>query len=209
MMSDEYSNYFRREFKSIMNCVDTSEFVTLKENKSSNLRISYFGGLHLQRADAILKFSEYLKESICSNTPINTEIFVYTFSSIDNKTKEQFQKNNVQLQLPVKGDELRKAISDSNILLHVESNDEIIKSYTKLSVSTKLPEYFISNRPVIGYGPTDVASMRLISDNNLGLVFNSELEVHDNIIALKELLESQTKREYFAGKAYKYAHTIF
>lgn len=209
MMSSEYSKYFRREFNSIMNCVDPSESINIKENNSSNLRISYFGGLHLKRADAILTFSEYLKKNISSNCPLNVEIFVYTFSSIDNKTKKIFQKNNVILQLPVKGDDLKKAISDSNILLHVESNDEIIKSYTKLSVSTKIPEYFISNRPVIGYGPSDVASMRLLSDNNLGLVIDSQSKFQDNNIDLKELLESQKKRAFFAEKAYKYANTHF
>ena len=62
---------------------------------------------------------------------------------------------------------------DADAFLHIESDDESYCSLTKLSVSTKIPEYLISSRLVIGYGPVYLASMKLLKDNNIGIVISN------------------------------------
>ncbi len=210
MMAQAYTEYFNRKFEPIMNCVESSKIKNYNQVYSSNIiRISYFGGLHLKRSKSIISFSKCLKKINDIDETLKIEVYVYTFSEVEKKMKDEFSKNNVQLQKPVKGLDYEQAISESNLLLHVESDDPIVKSYTKLSVSTKLPEYFISYRPVIGFGPSDVASMKLISDNDLGIVVDSKLNTKGDIEKLSELLHSANQREYFANKAYKYAYSKF
>ena len=47
-----------------------------------------------------------------------------------------------------------------------------------MSVSTKLPEYLITGRCVIAYGPHEVASIRLIQENALGVAI-TDLDSED------------------------------
>ena len=88
------------------------------------------------------------------------------------------------------------------MLLHVESDDDYNRLLTKLSISTKIPEYLISGRLVIGFGPTDVASMKILSSNNIGIVLSSEIskdvlrEELDKIVTNFELRKKIGKRGY-------------
>ncbi|MFC7725889.1 hypothetical protein ACFQW6_12290 [Nocardioides sp. GCM10028917] len=65
---------------------------------------------------------------------------------------------------------LRLHRADADVLLHVESFDPHNRHITRLSVSTKIPEYMAADRVVMAVGPGDVASIRYISDEDFGIV---------------------------------------
>jgi hypothetical protein len=60
--------------------------------------------------------------------------------------------------------------SDANVLVHVESFDAASRAYTRLSLSTKLPQYFMAGRCVVTVGPAEGASIRYVQQANAGLV---------------------------------------
>lgn len=163
-MAKEYSSYFEKEFLPIMNSIVKQEYIEYFEKKE--VTISYFGGLHLNRWKMLIRLGNSL--SIGS-------LNVY---SIERPSKEiilEFEQANIKYKGAVEGENLKNAILESDVLLHVESDDLYNRTLTKLSVSTKIPEYLMSGRLVLGFGPEEVASMRILSDNKIGVVIPSSV----------------------------------
>jgi glycosyltransferase involved in cell wall biosynthesis len=66
--------------------------------------------------------------------------------------------------------DVQATLATADVLVHVESFDEDIARFTRLSLSTKLPEYLASGRPLLGIGPQALASMKYIRECGAGLV---------------------------------------
>lgn len=164
-MAKEYSEYFGQTFYPIMNSVHVLPYQ--KKEESQTIIISYFGGLHLNRDNAILRLGKLLELK-------DVELRIYSNSEISSKLLNQFKLANIKYMGPVFGEDLKNAILSSNYLLHVESDDPFIKSITKLSISTKIPEYISFGRTVIGFGPPDLASMEFLKEYNIGYYLNIE-----------------------------------
>ena len=103
------------------------------------------------------------------------------------------------------GEDLKNAMLNSDILLHVECNNIYSKSITKLSVSTKMPEYLALGKPILGFGPKDVASMKVLSDNGIGVVISPDQENYQNIQDINKLLSDQQYRVRLGKLGYDYA----
>lgn len=196
VMSLEYNKYFGKKFHTIMNSADLCAYT--ESHFEANMTVSYFGGLHLNRWQMICEFSKIV--------PNNVIINVYSQSEYSTEIISAFKKHNVNYYSAIcEKNKLQKAMQNSNALLHVESDNAFYRSLTRLSVSTKISEYLISGRLVIGYGPSEVASMRILSDNNIGLVISSE----ESIINSKSKLNSAlTNKEYMKNMGlvgYNYA----
>lgn len=164
VMAEEYSTFFGKEFYSIMNSISKQEYLPC--NEKDEIIFSYFGGLHLSRWKMIIKLAQSLSVG---------SINVYSIEKPSHKVLCEFKKVNIKFKGSVEGAELKKAILSSDVLLHVESDDPYNRTLTKLSVSTKIPEYLMSGRLVLGFGPTEVASMKILSENNIGVVISSSV----------------------------------
>ncbi len=196
-MSEHYAKYFNREFGCIMNSVDWKPF-NPKLSLGKEINVSYFGGLHLGRSDMIIKFAKkypFLK------------VKVYSITSPSSSCLLEFKHNNIEYCGGVTGKELDKAMLDADALLHIESDDKSYCSLTKLSVSTKIPEYLISSRLVIGYGPEYLASMKILKDNNVGIVISSEEDKND--VDLNELLSNASAVNNMVSIGYNFATENF
>jgi glycosyltransferase involved in cell wall biosynthesis len=80
---------------------------------------------------------------------------------------------------------------------------------TKLSVSTKISEYLASGTCIIGYGPAEVASMRILSDNKIGLTITDIDNDDEKIEKLKKILSNSNMRNEFAQNGFDYAFNNF
>lgn len=199
-MANSYAKYFGKDFYHIMNSIDITPYIEPKfENQE--IRIGYFGGLHLDRWNMIAR--------IASLSPENVKTHVYTFTPIEGEIKKLFDSSGIIYHNGIQGEDLKEAMSRCHILLHVESDDKYYRSLTKLSVSTKIPEYLMHGRMIIGYGPTEVASLKLLCDKKLGIVISSD-DDESKIRSLlyrctnnKELIINQGKNGYdYAVKNY-------
>jgi glycosyltransferase involved in cell wall biosynthesis len=200
LMAQEYGSHFNREFIPVMNSVDVKDYVPMIKFQSQ-IVISYFGALHLNRWSMIARLGKLL--------PINTVIHVYSITPLTTQIEEEFLLSNVAFKGVVDGEELEQKRLLSDYLLHVESDDDYCKSLTRLSVSTKIPEYLISGRPVIAFGPPEVASMRLLSDNNVGIVISSyeSNEEIERILALN--ISNHEAMQKMGKRANEYAKVHF
>lgn len=195
LMAKEYTNHFKKEFLPIMNSIEIQEYVPYNES-NKKIVFSYFGGLHLNRWKMLAKFAEALPEGVVN---------VYSIAKPDQQIAERFKEAGIIFKGAVSGDNLQKAILESDVLLHVESDDDYNRSLTKLSVSTKIPEYLMSGRMVIGFGPKDVASMQIISQNEVGLVMSSNLTKNELSSELKKIVEDYEFRKEIGKKGYDFA----
>ncbi|OPB97077.1 hypothetical protein BAS10_08555 [Elizabethkingia meningoseptica] len=199
LMAKEYKNYFNCEFNSIMNSIELTDF---EEYIGGNdkLVISYFGGLHLNRWKMICRLGKLLSD--------NYTINVYTIDTPSAEIINEFEISKVNYCGAVRGNALRNKILESDILLHVESDDEYYMNLTRLSVSTKIPEYLISGRAILGFGPPELASMKILSDNNIGFVISSS-DKNTEILNKIDIIYDFNFRKNMGINAYNYAHKYF
>jgi glycosyltransferase involved in cell wall biosynthesis len=59
---------------------------------------------------------------------------------------------------------------ESDILLHIESFTDVQRQYTRLSISSKIPQYLAAGRPILMYGPAEIAVTKYVQDSAAGVV---------------------------------------
>jgi hypothetical protein len=94
--------------------------------------------------------------------------------------------------------QVRSLQLDANVLVHVESFDEASQLLTRLSLSTKIPQYLMAGRCILAFGPAEGASCRYVADSGAGVAVST-----DNQGALCAVLEGlltrpELRREYAA-----------
>jgi len=193
-MAKEYTNYFKKEFYPIMNSIEKQEYVPYVENQ--DLQLTYIGGLHLDRWKMLLRLAKLLTRGT---------IHVYSIERPSDEILLKFRNHNILYIGAVRGHDLIKTILASDVLLHVESDDVYNSSLTKLSVSTKIPEYLMSGRLVVGFGPEGVASMKVLSENSIGIVLSSKSQDSCIKSQLEMICTNFELRKQIGLKGYKFA----
>ena len=167
LMAKEYEKEFKKKFKYIMNSVPYSEMKKIDFSKKINiLKVAYFGGLHLNRWKMLSRLAQ-----VCKNIKID----VYSMSTLTMEIKSDFHASGIQFMGGISPDQLRFTMEKYDALLHVESDDIKSRSLTRLSISTKIPEYLITGIPLLGFGPLEVASMKILEEEKIGTVVDSSL----------------------------------
>lgn len=202
LMSDVYTKHYGKKFNPIMNSVSPTLYNGIEKSQDKpkdKIVISYFGGLHLNRDKMIIRLAQILSKVEDKKMLIN----VYTPTEMDDTLRKKFSENNIFIKDKVQGRELSQEIINTDILLHTESDDLFNRSLTRLSVSTKIPEYLLSKNLILAYGPTDIASIKLLEDNNLALIINSE---ESDEINIKKIIKALNSEEQFQliQNAYSY-----
>ena len=200
LMCEEYGEFFNKPFSPIMNSVDVIPF-SPKVNINKPIIISYFGGLSLGRWEMISRFSDVVKE--------DATIKVYTTHEITDEIAEVFSKPNIEICGKVVGEELERARMNSDFLLHVENDKQLYRNRTSLSISTKIPESLIQSRMLIGFGPSEVASMQLIQKHNIGLFISSEISIEHQRDTFLKAISNKTNNREIVENAYKFAREHF
>ena len=155
------------------------------------IQLLYVGGLHLGRVQCLREIAEALK--YVQNQGMPVEALVYS--------QRRFAQYATQLDLPpvmryagsLQPHEIPPKLRAADILLHVESFRPSFREYTRFSVSTKIPECMASGRPILAYGPPELASIRYVEDTGAGLSVVRHCQ-GDLQRALRRLIESRDLR---------------
>lgn len=97
--------------------------------------------------------------------------------------------------------ELKKVLSMCDIPVHVESFDKRSIESTRLSVSTKIPEYLSLGKPVLAIGPKEVASMEYLRDTaycitDPGIIYFDLINLIANVEMQSNLSRSALEKYY-------------
>ncbi len=211
-MADDYTVYYNREFMPIMNIVDIPLKEDWKTQKENNITINYFGGLHLGRAEEIMRFARFMCDKVKDNLKRSYDIGIYSFASLSEEELKEMKDLGIVFHQGLTGVELADAMRRSDILLHVESVNKEFHSLTKLSVSTKIPEYMCLTKPVIAFGPADVASFSVIAEATPEMVLDDVDDTKVMNKQAKHIIDILNSDEYLTEIAdcnYHYAKLHF
>ena len=197
-----YSAKFKKKFLPIMNSVE----IPNEETKTSNslTRITYIGGLTIGRDKSLVDFAKLAKQA-----DAHLEINAYTPTVISKKMLKTYNKLGIKVHDPVYNEKYNFVVKESDVLLHIESANKSCYSYAMLSISTKIPEYLISGKAVLAYGPKSLASLALIADNDIGYVIDSNGSFEDQTKSLLNFLSSANSAMLRTHKAFDYAKNMF
>lgn len=179
IMAEEYSREFGIPFSTVANPAAEAYFDLPSRDESECPVIMYVGGLHVGRAkvlgdvaDALDRYvpptGKRLKAQLVVHCP-SEHLRLYGSGLRDRST--------VVLAGSISPGEVASALARADVLLHVESADPEAVSFTRLSISTKIPQYLAAGRPVLCYAPSSLASSLLIAESGGGLVVSRQQEL--------------------------------
>jgi hypothetical protein len=210
IMAEEFGKYFEKKFYPIMNAIEFSNSVcpSYMRSDKNEICIVYAGGLHLNRWKMIIEFGRLINK--CCDL-LNKKAMIEIFSvQIPNAIiQNKFDEAGLLYKGSLAGNELKEKLAAADFLLHVESSEREYRRLTRLSVSTKISEYLASGTCVIGYGPAEVASMRILCDNRVGVTINDIDSEDEKIVKLRTILSDCNLKNQYAKRGFDYALNHF
>lgn len=217
-MSREYAEYLKSEYYEIGNSIDIYDNSDLIVNKlQEEIRVSYIGNLHSNRWINVLDVGNAI-ESL-NNKGLKYRLHVFSGSDLPTSVMEKLNNcKGIKWEGKINNRQVRQEQINADILLHVEAFDEKSRKSTRLSVSTKIFEYLYAGKIILGYGPSDVASMEFL--NNIGysvlcsektLLENSLQYISDNFDSIAEVAAKGTEyaiKNFDKNKAAQRFHEI-
>lgn len=163
-MREAYRSLFGKDSIVIMNASESLR-VHGQEPDGDTLTLTYAGGLHFNRhktlrllADSIKKYNEHS----CKSKAI---LRIYSVQKLKQSTVDYLTVHGAsQFCGALDEQELKVVLNRSDILVHVESFDRRCVESTRLSISTKIPEYLSVGKPILAIGPSVVASVNYLRD---------------------------------------------
>lgn len=205
-MATEYSNRWGVKHVPLMNTVS---IISDKPNVyiSKDITITYTGGLHLSRWESLLDLGDVI-EDYNNKYEINIILNIYTSDNDRRLYKHLFNEKFVIFNDYVEHGQIRNVYSKSDILIHIESFSSKFEKFVKYSMSTKIPEYMASGKPLLVYAPEDYAVSSYIRNYQAGLAVKNKEELQEKLI---KLITNCEFRYHFANNAIKLVksnHTI-
>lgn len=196
-MKKDYDNIFGEKSEVLMTSSEKIEKSNI--NDSNKIKVSYIGNLGLGRWKSLLDVGKSIKE--LSYNSINID--VYSVETRDEIIKNMTKENGINFHGSIGPKEVKKVIKYSDVLIHVESMHNINREKVKYSISTKIAESLNSGACIFAYGPSEVASINYLKENNSAWVVSNKSELEEN---LRKLLEQKEARDLIIQNAYSLAH---
>jgi len=193
MMVEYKKKYSLDDVGILFNSVSVDGDITHDNFSRIPIRFIYAGNLYLDRWKVLCSLADSLAELNNQGYDMVLDIYSVTPPEDDmlnmlNRPPVSFYKGSLNQT------ELFEEISKSNVLVHVESFDEKNIDYARLSISTKISDYLVSNRVILAIGPKQVSSTKHLDRHNAALCIYS-MNKDDIAANLKEKLFDENYRK--------------
>jgi hypothetical protein len=132
---------------------------------------------------------------------LNGELLIYTFPSDVAKFGADLTLDPVMRMVgPALPEEVPGLQGKADALVHVESFDAVFRRWTRLSLSTKIPQYLMAGKCIFAYGPAEAASMQYLSAAKVGVTVSEE-DPEILRAALRQLMRNAEMRQELAERA--------
>jgi len=204
-MAFEYTVKYRADYTALMNCVDIPECeTTVTYKEKDHVIFTYAGGLHLGRFEQLLKVQdEIAKFNSASKGPV-VSFVIYTSDNYKSEYINSFNKSITEFKAFLPHEQVHNIYDEADVLIHIESFDKDIIEYTKYSISTKIPEYMASGKPILCFSPRNIAVSEYINDMQTGICASNADELFD---AVEVLAAKAEMRRYFGLNGIETART--
>ena len=126
----------------------------------------YVGGLHLGRWETLVRLATTLRAD-----GVNARLRVFApDADLETVAVPRTCRDVMQVCGSLAPHSVAGELQRADVLVHVESFDDRHARFARLSMSTKIPQYFAAGRPVLGIGPADIASIAIIERSGAGVV---------------------------------------
>lgn len=172
-MAREYTQRFKKNHYPLMHTIEKHiDFNDKDIVEKNHYKIVYAGGLHLNRWSTVLKICNVL-DCINENTNLSFSLDIYTSAENRNLYEYLFDNTCAMFHDFVQPEQLLEIYYNSDYLLHIESFDQNVQEFIRLSLSTKIPEYMSTGKNIILCAPKDTAVFQYIDNNKVGFAFDS------------------------------------
>lgn len=209
-MAEAYHEKFQKETLVLMNTVDISRFKGLTSKDTGVIHFVYAGGLHLDRWKA-------LREIALSIQQTNGKGILDIFTSKDNIElyRSGFETLPVAFYEAVPHERIDEVYQKADVLVHTEIESENLKGFFKYSISTKIPEYLATGKPILFYGPRDMKLFEYLLQNQVALTAGTKEELYEcvkrlmseeNFTEMCENAQCLAEKNHYASKNQKELH---
>lgn len=163
----------------------------------------YAGGLHYKRYVTLSLLAKAIYDYNKTQLPEN-KVFLQIYSNTI--PKERIRKklcfeNASGFLGSLNHEELKKVLNKADIMVHVEAFDKKSIEATRLSVSTKIPEYLSLGKPILAIGPCQIASMEYLED--CSFCINNKEDIYRKV---SKFLSDEKLRKVISEKALEKYH---
>lgn len=196
-MRAEYQQRFGMPFQAFMNSVDRVE--TTPEPTYPVTRFTYIGALAPNRWQPLFNIGAALSK--LRSEGVMGELVIHSFPDDIRQFGHIFEKcQAIRIERTLPAQEVRAEHQAANVLVHAESFDKVSRAATRLSLSTKIPQYLMAGRCVLAYGPSELASIDYVRQTGAGLAISTE-EIDEVASGIKNLITSSEVRQRYADAA--------
>ena len=178
------------------NFIDKSNFKILNKDKINML---YSGNIGDGRHENLLKLGNIIDNlNISSDIKINFKI--YTSTTLNQRIISNFKSlKSTNLFNSVSFEEIKKIQKKSDILIHTESFRLKNKLLFRHSFSTKIVDYFKAGKCILAIGPSSIASIKYLKDNQAAIICNNNKDIN---FAIKRILKNPNILSDYANNAW-------
>ncbi|MDY0138112.1 MAG: hypothetical protein RBR50_00245 [Candidatus Izemoplasmatales bacterium] len=184
-MKIKYDDYFSKKSSAIYL---SSTLQRGKESINGN-DLYYFGNVYNGRDDSLLMLSKTLIK-----IDKNAKLHVYLTLNGKNFSKKLLNLQNVILHDSVSYADVVELSKRSKALVLTEGFKKRDIKNVKFSLSTKISDSLISNRPLLAFGPKGGGSIDFLCENKCGFVATNENELAKQILILYSDYNNVQKR---------------
>lgn len=177
-LGNKYSLKYGKEYLALMNpairisnvtygiCNEVVEFI-------------YAGSLNLNRWKSLLEIAAILKEEKSREHYSNFTLYV---PAADIQLyADKFAEYGVLLKPYIAPEMLRKVYKESDVLIFAESFDTDVINFAKYSLSTKIPEYMSTGKPILAYLSNELYSSQYIREKQVAILASNKEELSQAI----------------------------
>lgn len=202
-MATEFERRYQIPFGNIMNCVDLEDRSVAKLPDRAALRFVYSGGSHLGRDVALRELAEALSTARQIGLDVNLVVIGPTSEDIG---LSRGAVEHVEFTGPLPSDQVMAQFEAADVLVHVESMEPRFRSFSRLSISTKIPQYLASGRPILAYGPAELASMHHLRESGAAAMVTTA-DPHNLAEAVIALVRDSERRTAMGLAGREFART--
>lgn len=203
-MKKEYEKSFDRECKILTKGADFTEEPKLKGAYNRPLQLVYTGNILLNRWKSLAKIAEALER--INRDGVRAQLRIYTANALTKRMDQALNRGESSMVMgSVPSSQVAQIQKEADMLVHVESMDLKNRLWVRQSFSTKIVDYLAASRPILAYGPFDVASIAHLRDNDCAVTAKDPDELYEKLAALVDddkALDNLAARAYACGRAH-------
>lgn len=152
--------------------------------------VVYLGNLGFTRHKSLVDIGRALK-SISEKTGKHYHLDVYSAETREEILSELTEENGIVFHGAVGSEEVNRIISQSRLVVHVESFEPENVRKVQYSISTKIADLLASGHCILAYGPGNVASMEYLRDQGAACAVTDKDLLEEE---LADILDNQERR---------------